>query len=376
MVKPARTAFAKQPGISPLFRGVIWGPFITLAVAVLLTVVLIVFNSPRPPHTLRAFFIGPWASPWFLGNTLDYISLLLTAALGIALAFRGGCFNLGGEGQIYLGGLAAALVLLSGGAGESPVAPGYAAAFGLLCLAALAALTTGGIMGAISGVLKRRFHTSELITSFLLSAALTPLGDYLISGPLRDPQGNLLATPPFLPRRLLLRFLPPSNLSVSFAFALILVIGGYLFIYKTAPGYRFRIAGAAPDFARYGGIRPESYWTPALIVSGALSGLTGFFAVAGTYGRCHLGFPGGLGWNAIAVALIARNNPLALFPAALIYGWLKAGSDSALLASELNFETVAFIQATVLLLATVHFAGSLLRWPWVLQKKYRGKHRD
>jgi simple sugar transport system permease protein len=354
-----------------------WGPFITLAAAVLLTVLIIIFNSPRPPHTLRAFFIGPWASPWFLGNTLDHMSLLLTASLGIALAFRGGCFNLGGEGQIYLGGLAAALVLLLGGAGESP-APlaGNTAAFGLLCLAALAALTTGGIMGAVSGILKRKFHANELITSFLLSAALTPLGDYLISGPLRDPRGNLLATPRFPLNRLLLRFLPPSNLSVSFAFALILVIGGHLFINKTAPGYRFRIAGAAPDFARYGGIRPELYWSPALTVSGALSGLTGFFAVAGTYGLCHLGFPGGLGWNAIAVALIARNNPLALFPAALIYGWLKAGSDSALLASELNFETAAFIQAVVLLLATVHFAGPLLLWPGESLKKNRGKRRD
>ncbi|MDR2069439.1 MAG: ABC transporter permease [Spirochaetaceae bacterium] len=371
MGKPAGDAFSKQPGIFHILRGVIRGPFITLGAAVLLTVVLIVLNSPRPPHTLRAFFIGPWMFPWFLGNTLDYISLLLTASLGIALAFRGGCFNLGGEGQIYLGGLAAALVLLSGG--EPPGTRDNAVGF--LCLAALAALITGGAMGAVSGVLKRKFHADELITSFLLSAALTPLGDYLISGPFRDPTGNLLATPRFPSGRLLLRLLPPSNLSLSFAFALVLVTGGYLFINKTAPGYRFRTAGAAPDFARYGGISPESYWGPALAASGALSGLTGFFAVAGTYGRCHLGFPGGLGWNAIAVALIARNSPPALFPAALIYGWLKAGSDSALLASELNFETAAFIQAAVLLLATVRFAGPLPPRPGGA-KKTGGKHRD
>jgi simple sugar transport system permease protein len=269
--------------------------------------------------------------------------------------------------------LAAALVLLSGKAGEIPGTPwgGNTAAFALLCLAALAALTMGGIMGAVSGILKRKFGASELITSFLLSAALTPLGDYLISGPLRDPTGNLLATARFPQNRLLLRLLPPSNLSVSLVFALILVIGGYLFINKTAPGYRFRIAGAAPDFARYGGFRPEAYWTPALLVSGALAGLTGFFAVAGTYGLCHLGFPGGLGWNAIAVALIARNRPLALFPAALIYGWLKAGSDSALLASELSFETVAFIQAAVLLLATVHFAAWQPRLPRLPRRSRR-----
>ncbi|MDR2363065.1 MAG: ABC transporter permease [Spirochaetaceae bacterium] len=372
MGKPARTVFSK-PSERPLASwGSFLGPPITLGAAVLVTVLLIVCNSPYPTRTIRAFFIGPWASPWFLGNTLDHIGLLLTASLGITLAFRGGCFNLGGEGQIYLGGLAATLVLLPGGAGPS----GNAAAFALLCLAALAALCAGGIMGAVSGVLKRKFQANELITSFLLSAALTPLGDYLVSGPLRDPRGNLLATPRFPLNRLLLKLLPPSNLSLSFAFALVLVIGGYLFINKTAPGYRFRIAGAAPDFARYGGIRPESSWIPALTASGALSGLTGFFAVAGTYGLCHLGFPGGLGWNAIAVALIARNSPLALFPAALVYGWLKAGSDSALLASGLSFETAAFIQAVVLLLATVHFTGPLLLGPRIFLKKHPRGNRD
>jgi simple sugar transport system permease protein len=94
-------------------------------------------------------------------------------------------------------------------------------------------------------------------------------------------------------------------------------------------------------------------------VSGALNGLTGFFAVAGTYGLCHRGFSGGLGWNAIAVALIARNRPLALIPAALALGCLKAGSDSALLSRGLNFETAAFIQAAALILATIHFAAPL-----------------
>jgi simple sugar transport system permease protein len=341
--------------------------------ALLLTVVLILVNSPDPALTLRAFFIGPWSSPWFLGNTLDSMSLLLTASLGAALAFRGGCFNLGGEGQIYLGGLAATAVLLWG-EGKGGGTEG-----GILCLAALAALLTGGGMGALSGGLKLKFGAHELITSFLLSAALSPLGDYLITGPLRDPRGNLLATSRFPPGRLLPRLLPPSALSLSFVFALILVAAAALFLHRSLRGYRFRIAGAAPDFARYGGIRPEGAWVPAMTLSGALSGLTGFFAVAGTYGLCHRGFSGGLGWNAIAVALIARNYPLALFPAALVYGALKAGSDSALLAAGLNFETSAFIQAVVLLLATVHFAGPLflpLRRIRDLLRRLRGKRHD
>jgi simple sugar transport system permease protein len=335
--------------------GTLPGAVITLGGAILFTALLITANAPEPLKALAAFFIGPWASPWFLGNTLDSIGLLLIASLGTAVAFRGGVFNLGGEGQIYLGGLAASVVLLA--------RPEGGASLGLLLPAVLAAVSAGGAMGFISGVLKRYCGANELISSFLLSATLSPMADYLISGPLRDPSGNLLAMRVFSPGGLLLRLLPPSNLTISFVFALILVILGHIFINKTVYGYRFRIAGSAPAFARYGGIRTEGAWIPALCAAGALSGLAGFFAVAGTYGRCHLGFPGGLGWNAIAVALIAGNRPLALFPAALAYGALRAGSDSALLAAGLNFETSAFIQALVLILATVRFAPGMLKFP-------------
>jgi simple sugar transport system permease protein len=156
------------------------------------------------------------------------------------------------------------------------------------------------------------------------------------------------------------RILPPSNLSVSFIFALILAGLGHVFIYRTDWGYRYKVSGSAPEFARYGGINPDRRLIPAMGVSGGLNGLTGFFAVAGTYGLCHQGFSGGLGWNAIAVALIARNRPLALIPAALVFGYLKAGSDSALLSRGLSFETTSFIQAAALILATIHFSAPLV----------------
>jgi simple sugar transport system permease protein len=136
---------------------------------------------------------------------------------------------------------------------------------------------------------------------------------------------------------------------------------GQVFLYETIWGYRFRISGSVPAFARYGGINPDSCIIPSMAASGVLSGLAGFFAVAGTHGLCHQGFAGGLGWNAVAVSLIARNRPLTLIPAALVYGWLKAGSDSALLARGLNFETSAFIQAVVLIMATIHFSAPILR---------------
>ena len=333
---------------SPLFASAI-----AVGFAVLLTVILILINSPNPRRTLLAFFAGPWSSPWFIGNTLDGMALLLVASLGALFAFRGGVFNLGGEGQIYLGGLAASVVLLS----YEDTARRFFPVVALLILAALTAMLVGGIMGGISGLLKKSLGLNELITSFLFSSALIPLADYLITGPLRDSSGNLLALPAFSKALLFPRILPPSNLSVSFAYALLLVFTGHVFINKTYRGYQMRISGAAPGFARYSGMDPEKVWVPAMAASGALSALAGFFAVAGTYGRCHAGFSGGLGWSGIAVALIAGSRPLLLLPAALIFSWLKSGSDSALLAAGLNIETSFFLQAAVLLFATVRFAS-------------------
>ena len=320
--------------------------FIAVGTAILLTLILIFFGSSDPARMARAFFITPWSSPWFLGNTLDRIALLLAASLAAAIAFRGGTFNLGGEGQIYAGGLAASMVLLSLHFIQTPL---------LLGLAALFSILIGGLIGGFSGLLKKTLGMNELISSFLLSSALIPLADYLIGGPWRDQGGTLLALPAFPQELLLPRLLPPSNLSISFVYAMLLVFCAHIFINRTRKGYEFRIAGAAPAFARYGGINSENAWIPAMSASGALFGLTGFFAVAGTFGRCHAGFSGGLGWSAIAVALIAGNKPLALLPAALVFGWLQSGSDSALLAAGLNLETSSFIQAAVLILVTARW---------------------
>jgi simple sugar transport system permease protein len=315
--------------------------FIILVLCVLFfTLLILVANAPEPAAAIRAFFIGPWNGVWFSGNTLDATGLLLAAALGAVAAFRGGCFNLGGEGQIYIGGLVATLVLLN-----LPSVAGVS-----LWIAAFIAITAGGVMGFISGFLKKAADANEIITSFLLSGALAPVADYLLAGPLRDPSGNLLATKA-VPR--LLRILPPSNLSISFVISLLLVVAGHFFINSTVFGYRLKIAGSNPAFAHYVGIEASQYWAPSMALSGALSGLAGFFAVAGTYGRCHVGFSGGLGWNAIAVALIARNRPLLLIPSALVYAALEQGSQSAMLAIGLRFETSAFIQAAALLFAAI-----------------------
>jgi simple sugar transport system permease protein len=153
---------------------------------------------------------------------------------------------------------------------------------------------------------------------------------------------------------LLPRLLPPSSLSLSFIFALALLAAAHVFVNKTRAGYRFRVAGSSPAFARYGGLDSRRLFVPALSASGALAALAGFFAVAGTYGLFAIGSSGGLGWSAISCALVARGNILALLPAALLFAALKSGTDAALLLYGISFDAQSIIQALFLLVSTKH----------------------
>jgi len=335
-----------------VYKDLLLGAILPLGSAIIIPLIFIFAGGNNPGKTALVFFTGPWSNTWFLGNTLDSMALLLTSSLGAAIAFRGGCFNLGGEGQIYTGGCAAAIVLL-----YKKTLPGSL----MLFLAALAASVTGAVMGGVSGFLRKNLKANELITSFLLAATLIPAGDYFVSTVLRGPGMNLLATDKFSSGRVLPYILPPSSLSVSILIALALVFLFQLFMNRTGAGYRFRIAGTAPDLALFAGIDADKRFTPTMALSGAIAGLAGFFAVAGTYGMCYQGFSGGLGWNGIALALIAGNEPLLLLPVVFIFGSAMAGADAVMLQAGFGFETAAFIEAAVLLLATLTFGSRHLR---------------
>ena len=161
-------------------------PLVSFGLCILVITLFLAVSTPSPLDTLSRFFSGTFSSWWYLGNMLNTAVLLIPAAIGSAVALRSGSLNLGGEAQLYAPALVTAL-LLSRIPDTVPVVPVFLAVL-------LAALATGAVLAAIPGILRVRFHASELLTSFLLSAALIPLLDYLVAGPLRDPGKNLLAT--------------------------------------------------------------------------------------------------------------------------------------------------------------------------------------
>lgn len=316
-------------------------PLLSLGICLIAITLVLAVSGGSPAETLAMFFSGTFSSWWHLGNMLNLTVLLIPAAIGASVALRSGSFNLGGEAQLYAPALVTALMLthFSGTAPDALV----------FILALLAALVTGAAIAAIAGILKVRFRANELLTSFLLSAALIPLLDYLVAGPLRDPGKNLLATRAIPESLRIPPFVGPALFNISCIPVLLLAVLWVLFLSRTGPGYRLRMTGTAGSFAAYSGFNTTRITVTGMTISGALHALTGFLAVTGTWYTCHHGITSGMGWSALAVALISGKQAAMIVPAALIFSWIQVSGDNALLSTRFDFDSTALLQAVLFL---------------------------
>jgi ABC-type uncharacterized transport system permease subunit len=203
------------------------GLAITLGISFVIAIALMFLLSRQPLVTIYYFFIGPLTNKYYLGNMLNTAVPLIFTGLGIAVAFKSSVFNLGGEGQVYSGALAATAICLA-----LPQANGYLGGL----MASAGALATGAVLAGLSGFFKMKWGTDELISSFLISAAVGFIVNYFITGPLDDPGNNLLASFAIDKRFFLPGIFPPSKLNVSALFALAAAALVFFVIYYTHTG--------------------------------------------------------------------------------------------------------------------------------------------
>ena len=309
------------------------------AIAAFATVLVVIgLTAASPAETFATFMFGPFSNRYALGNFLSMASMLGLTGAGVVIAFRSGVFNLGGEGQVYSAALMTTVLFTMT---PLPTVP-----------AVILAASIPMVIAGLSGWLFHKTGADELITSFLFSAALVPVIDYLIVGPLRDQTSSLLATPAVPESARLMRLLPPSTLSVGLFWTLVTVTLLWFVLHWTLLGYELRIVGYNRRLARYAGIPVGWYTTLPMALSGFLHGLAGVILVLGVHHRSIVGFSGGLGWNGIAVALIARNRPGLIVPAALFFAYLSAGARAAVLQNQTTWELGSLIQGVVFLFVT------------------------
>jgi simple sugar transport system permease protein len=296
-----------------------------------------------PLHALAALVTGAFGDSLALENTAVRFGPFLLVGLGVALSFRCGIWNIGGEGQLHTGALAAtALVTRVLGPDAGRVS---------LPLALLAGTAAGAGWAGLAALLRVRRGVSEVLSTILLNFIAALLVAWAVHGPLQEGSGAYPQSDAFpdAARLAILPGLTRAHVGLLIAAALPLVLWGVLF--RTAAGLRLRAVGLSPDAARYAGVSPERETVRVLLLSGALAGLAGALEVTGVTGRLFENLATGYGFTAIAVALLARLHPLGVIPSAIVFAGLASGSGAMQREAGVPSVAVQVIEALVIFLS-------------------------
>ena len=304
---------------------------------------------------LEAFWRGSLGtSSALLSGTL--VRTIPLAILGVALsiAFRAGVFNIGGEGQLALGAIAATVVALN------------TATLGALSplVALLAAMVAGGVWAAIAAFLRWRFDVLEVISTIMLNFVALNLVSYLVRGPMQEPTGVYPQTESLVDATVLPRLWPQTRLHAGLLVAIAVALAAGWFLARTAAGFRLRAVGASPTAAlTTGRVSVKRVRFTALVVSGALAGLAGGIEVTGVTYALYENLSPGYGFSAIAVALLARLHPIGVLPSALLFATLETGALGMQRDAGIP-SVVALVIEAIIILVVVAIAGVNLRGLW------------
>jgi len=300
--------------------------FATLA-ALGVGMIMLLILRVNPVEAYGALWEGAFGSTNAIAETLVKATPLLLVGLGICIAFRANVINIGGEGQMIIGGLLATQVGLT-----FTDLPGWL----VIILAMFAGFLGGAIWGGIPGFLKAYFRVNEILSTVMMNAIAVQLMNFLLRGPMIDPAQAELASKIPQTARLAEAFrLPrfaPTRLHIGFLIALVLAVLVYILLWRTTLGYRIRAVGQNPHASRYGGIRVRRRIVTALLLSGAFAGLAGAIQVYGVNYRMITdgsasGFTGAAGFNGIVAALFGQLHPIGTIPASIFFGALLVGAN-------------------------------------------------
>jgi ABC-type uncharacterized transport system permease subunit len=315
----------------------------TLALTGLLVAALVAAAGYDAGAALAALWHGSLGSPdALLSATLVRATPLLLAGLAVALAFRAGVLNIGAEGQLLAGAAAAAAVGVLGAAAAGRAAPVLMLAAGALA---------GALWAGVAAVLRRRFGVLDVIGTLMLNFVALHLVSYLVRGPLQEPTHIYPQTPTLADAARLPRIAEGVRLHWGFPLALLAALALWYVLRSTAAGFRLRVVGASPRAARSAGrVDVERTVAAAFLASGALAGLAGAVEVGGVTYALYENISPGYGYTAIAVALLARLDPLGVVAAGIMFGALEAGAGAMQRDAGVPAVLVSVVEALLILL--------------------------
>jgi ABC-type uncharacterized transport system permease subunit len=289
----------------------------------------------------KALFVGSVGSPRAITESLFAATPLIFAGLAVAVGFQAGLFNIGANGQMHMGGMAALWI------GFSLTLP----MFIHIPLAVLAAIVVGGLWGGIAGFLKAKTGAHEVITTIMLNFIALFMVNYLLKTSLFQEPGRNDPISQQVNESAQFPTLGDYRLNIGFLIALGAVWFVWWLMYRSTLGFEFRAVGFNPSGAKYAGMNVAFIYVAVMTVSGALAGIGGANQILGLEPyRGISNFAGNIGFDAIALALLGRSNPVGVLFAGLLFGALRAGGREMQGAAGIPVDLVLVLQALIIVM--------------------------
>ncbi len=342
-------------------------PAAGVVAALLIGGVFLLFLGSQPLIAYGAMVRGAIGSTFGLTQTLVKATPLLLVGLGICIAFRAKCINIGGRGQMIAGALLAASFALRFSDLPRPV---------FVPLMILLGFGGGAVWGFVPGILKARFNVNEILTTIMMNSIALQLMNLLLQGALMDPAGieagTFLAQSARLPETArLLRIVPRTLLHSGLFLSLVMAVVVYVFLWRTTIGFRIRACGHNPHASRFAGINVPINQALSLTLAGGLAGMAGAVEIMGVHYRLIEGFTSGYGFTGIVAALLGWLHPLGLIPASLFFGALLIGADTMQRAVQVPSALITAILGIVVL-----FVSSSAVWTQQLIQRIRAREEN
>lgn len=320
-------------------------PIYAVCVSFVVAAVVIAISGGRPWQSFSSMFMGAFGSTTALGETLVKATPLVLTGLAIAIGLRAGLFNIGAEGQLLVGALAAAWA-------------GYAIDFPTILhipLCILAGIVGGAVWGFIPGMLRAKRGVHEVMSAIMLNYIALYFTHFMVASPLKDIGTMAPQTPEMHASATFGYIMQAGGVHWGIVIAAICTAAFGVFLWKSRLGYEIRAVGLAPDAARTAGISVPRTLVLAMVISGALAGLAGAVEVMGIHHKFYDQFSPGYGFDSVAVALLGNNTAVGTALSALLFGALRNGALNMQLDTDTPKEIVTVIQAIVIVFAGIRF---------------------
>ncbi|XVG95486.1 ABC transporter permease [Eubacteriales bacterium KG127] len=335
--------------------------FLSISIALIIGGILIVTTGHNPIDGYSAMLDGVFGNIRVLGNTISKSLNLCLTALAMAVAAKTGMFNVGGEGQLYLGGLAATIV---------GVTMAGAPVFIVIPIALIVGAIVGGAFAWIPGWLRVRFNVSEVITTIMLNSAAIFLCKFLVNGPLKTTEKGVLSATENVFTYKMTQLIPASNLTTALFYSAAIALAVWYVMGKTSLGLEMKVTGENPRFSNFVGLKSDKMMICSMVVSGAICGVVGMMEVYGIQGRFTENISNEFYFDGMLLAMIMNYNPFGIIAMSFFFGVLKIGASAMELSTGISGEISQIIFAIIIFLMAAQ--GGFKMYFASLSLKYKG----